>query len=64
MIKDIESIDWQSAFIAKPYSCKFDIFYAKLSEIVDRHIPLKELSRKKIKLQLKPWITPALKVYL
>ena len=37
-------------------------FYSEISEIVDRHIPIKQLSRKELKFRSKPWITPALKV--
>ena len=46
LIKDIESIDCQSVFIAKPDSSKFDLFYSKLSEIVDIFL-LKRCLRKK-----------------
>ena len=40
----------------------FDKFYSEISEIVDRHIPIKQLSRKELKFRSKPWITKALKV--
>ena len=39
----------------------FSSFYSKVCSIVDRHIPIKQLSRKEIDLKSKPWIIPALK---
>jgi hypothetical protein len=38
----------------------FDLFYSKTTDIIDKHIPVKELSRKEIKLKSKPWITQAI----
>ena len=40
----------------------FDKFYPEISETVDRHIPIKQLSRKELQFRSKAWITPALKV--
>ena len=40
----------------------FNSLYFKLSEIVDAHIPIKQLSRIELKVNsLKPWIIPAIK---
>ena len=39
----------------------FDSLYSKLSEIIDAHIPSKQLSRRELKIKSKPWITPAIK---
>jgi hypothetical protein len=41
--------------------CKilFDIYY---SQIIDKHIPLKQLSIREMKFASKPWITSGLKV--
>ena len=36
------------------------IFYWRLEGCVDRHVPLKKLSKKDIKLKSKPRITPAI----
>ena len=40
----------------------FDSFYSKLSDVIDKHIPVKQLSKKELKFQSKPWITQAIKV--
>lgn len=39
----------------------FDTFYSKISEFIDIHIPLKQLSKKESKLKTKPWITSAIR---
>ena len=39
----------------------FDFFYKKVSEVVDWHVPIKQLSKEEIKTKFKPWITPAIK---
>ena len=39
----------------------FDYFYSKISQIVDKHIPIKQLSRRELKFKSKPWITSAIK---
>ena len=35
---------------------KFDYFYQNLSDLVDRHVPSKKMTKKDIKLYSKPWI--------
>ena len=39
----------------------FDTFYSKISEVIDIHIPLKQLSKKESKLKTKSWITSAIR---
>ncbi len=39
----------------------FDDFYAKLSATIDKHAPLKQLSKKDIKYLSNPWITVGIK---
>ena len=39
----------------------FDCFYSKISQIVNKHIPIKQLSRRELKFKSKPWITSAIK---
>ena len=36
---------------------KFDYFYETLSNLVDKYIPSKKMTKKDIKLRSKPWIT-------
>ena len=39
----------------------FDSLYSNLSKIIDNHIPIKQLSRKELKVKSKPWVTSAIK---
>ena len=39
----------------------FDTFYSKISEFIDIHIPLKQLSKKESQFKTKPWITSAIR---
>ena len=36
---------------------KFDYFYETLSNLVDKHVPSKKMTKKDIRLHSKPWIT-------
>ena len=60
---EIRSIDW-SAILSDSHDVNalFNSFYLKLSNIVDKHVPLKKLQRREIKFKSKPWIIPAIKV--
>lgn len=42
----------------------FDAFHSKLTNIIDKHIPLKQMSKKEIKHLSKPWITTGIRVSL
>ena len=62
LINDIQSIEWVLLFSCNSDpSCMFDTFYSKISEFIDIHIPLKQLSKKESKLKTKPWITSAIR---
>ena len=47
--------------ILKRISIMFKKFYSCITEVIDKHIPFKLLSRHQLKFSAKPWITPALK---
>ena len=38
----------------------FDMFDNKINEVMNKYIPLKKLTKKDFKLQMKPWITPGI----
>ena len=62
MIEEVRTVNWESTYSSlKDPSFMFDTFYDKISQIIDKHIPIKQLSRKELKLKSKPWITPAIK---
>ena len=35
---------------------KFDTFYENLSSLVDKHAPVRKMTRKEVQLHTKPWI--------
>jgi len=40
----------------------FQNFYLCISEFINKHSPLRKLTRKEIKSLSKPWVTPGIKV--
>ena len=64
LISELQSIDSHSIFTSDSDPCDmFCSFYSTLSDMVDKHIPLKQLSKKELKFQSKPWITQGIKSY-
>ena len=62
-LSDVQNINWQDDLrIDTDISTLFDIYYSKISQIIDKHIPLKQLSIREMKFASKPWITSGLKV--
>lgn len=62
LIYEVQSVDWQTVFTPNTDpSDLFDSFYSKISEIIDKHIPIKQLSKKERKYLSKPWITQQLR---
>ena len=57
LVTDIQSINWDVLLwdVYKP-SSMFDSFYNRISEVIDTHIPIKQLSRQELKSRSKPWI--------
>ena len=65
LLSDVASIDWTSILSGEASASVNDIFqtfYQCISEIIDRHTPLRKLTRKKLRSFSKPWITSGLKV--
>ena len=61
-LDDVRSVDWQSvAECDSDPSRMFDSIYQTLRQILDRHIPTRQLSKSEQKLYCKPWIIPPLK---
>ena len=56
-------INWEEIFGTEKNPDKlFDSFYDKISEIVDLHVPVIQLSKKEMKIKSKPWMTPAIQI--
>ena len=62
LISEIQLIDWETVSVSNDNACNvFKSFYSNFSRIIDKHIPVKQLSRREIKLKSKPWISNALR---
>lgn len=62
LIHDVECIDWDSELgNCNNASVMFDTFYSKLTLTVNAHVPLKQISKRKLKEKAKPWITKGIK---
>lgn len=63
MIQETRSVDWEGMLsMNSDPNQMFDSFYNKLSAIIDVHIPIKQLSKRELKIKHKPWITRAIRV--
>ena len=62
--KDISQIDWQAllAQASNDPNKQFSTFYNRLNKLVNKHAPLKRLSKRKSKQFKKPWITKGIKI--
>ena len=62
LLNDFEIVDWDLEFAGcvRDASGMFDVFYNRTCKIIDDHVPLKQLSKKAIKLRSKPWISKAI----
>ena len=60
--EEIRSTDWFSDLAnCNDSSLLFKTFYSKLTSIVDKHIPTRQVSLKEMKQRTKPWITPGIR---
>ena len=61
-LNDVRSVGCQSILECDSYPSRmFDSYYQILRQIVDRHIPTRQLSKSEQTFYSKPWTTPALK---
>ena len=58
-ILDILDINWAETIQVENNDANhsFDRFYNTLIRIIDKHIPLRKVTKKEYKQRLKPWIT-------
>ena len=62
LVTDIQSINWDVLLrdVYEP-SGMFDGLNNKISEVIDTHIPIKQLSRQELKSRSKPWVTSGIR---
>ena len=61
LISELQSINWQVSFFGHNPNGMFNSFYKESSSVIDRHVPIKQLSRKELKVRSKTSITPAIR---
>ena len=62
-LNEVKSVHWEEVLPAQAdASVVFDSFHAKITEIIDKHVPLKKVSKRRLLLSAKPWITRGIKI--
>ena len=57
-INEFTVINWENISSTNlDANIKFNIFYDQISQFINSHVPRRKLSKRKIKLSTKPWIT-------
>ena len=63
LVNEMNMVDWSITLSQNnDVNAMFDSFYSKISQVIDKHVPLKKLTKNEIKFNSKPWITPGLEV--
>ena len=62
LVADVLNIQWPEVLSIDlgDVNHSFDMFDQKINEVLDKHVPLKKLTKKELRLQSKPWITPGI----
>ena len=61
---EFDSVDWKDLLKTERgnVDLSFDSFLTRFSSLYDKHVPLKQLTRRQANLLLKPWITKGIRV--
>ena len=61
--QDLNQIDWQSIIANgnNDIDYIFSSFYSKYNKIINKHVPIKQISRRQLKRFSKPWITQGIR---
>ena len=55
---DVQLIDWENVLlVTENVNLIFDSFHDTISEVTEKHVPLRKLSNRQVHLLAKPWIT-------
>ena len=59
LIDELNEIDWTTEIdiLSEDINKSFILLETKINDIIEKHMPLKKLTKKEIKLKQKPWIT-------
>ena len=61
---DLSIVDWDNIIVSKANSIDDQLlsFYKQLNKVVQKHAPLKVVSKRKINQLTKPWITKGIRM--
>ena len=62
LITETGDVNWETVYNSDDVNLAFNTFFNKLNMITEKHVPLKKLSKNKVKLLTKPWITKGLMI--
>ena len=63
LLAEVQGINWEDKFInCQDIDSVFESFHSEITHVIDRHVPVKKLSKRESKLQAKPWVTKAIRV--
>ena len=60
-LQDRSQIHWESLLSGSDVDKLFSTFFYKLNKLINKHAPLRSLSKRKIKRLSKPWITKGIR---
>ena len=62
LLQDLQSINWHDIFQPEDnLNLLFSSFHSHISNNIDKHAPIRKLTKNEMKYRSKPWITPGLK---
>ena len=62
LLEDVQSINWHEILSHNDdINQNFNSFYNCISTVIDKHVPLRQLSKKEVKIRSRPWVTPGLR---
>ena len=62
LIEDVQSINWHDVIQTQENVNQFfNFFRSCISSIIDKHAPIRKLTKREMKDKAKPWITPGLR---
>ena len=56
-------IDWNNTYHSSDVNKSFSRFYKNINHLINKHAPLKDVSRRRQKLLTKPWLTKGIRLH-
>ena len=61
---DLSNVNWNALFVndSRDVNSAFSSFFNKFNKLINKHAPMKTISKRKAKLLSKPWVTKGLRI--